>query len=342
MKHTFNGIRITLICIFLATWMGVSAQGAPTITPAPSKTPRPTPSTPIESETEEADNLDIVDSPFTQNDLSVLSGNVQRPNAIAWYANILYTICSGDWTIYEIDDTAGTTRTFIYGVRNAHSMHVEVNSQSVSGFELWVPDYDTNTLLQVNPTGAPRTIATGFDGPWGIGRLDDDRFLISNLIGNSLVSVSRDGEVVVVNSQMRSPAGVAIDDGFAYVANNGSSRRSIEWTATDDIIENDTSFEPLVSGLQNTTGVVLGPDGLLYFAYALGTRGVVGRVDPEECREDGGCSNDEVELVLYTELVAPLAGLTITPDMRLFVHTIFQPEIYWLQLDSQVDVEQSE
>jgi hypothetical protein len=325
---------IAAICMVLVATVDVAAQETPTITPAPSKTPTPTQSTPDESETEEADSLDGVASPFTQSDLSILSGNVQRPNAIAWYANKLYTICSGDWTIYEIDDTTGSTRTFIYGVRNAHSIHVEVNSQSVSGFELWVPDYEVNALLQVNPTGAPRTIATGFDGPWGIAKLDDERFLVSNLIANSVVSVSRGGEVVVINSEMRSPAGIAVDDGFAYVVNNGSSRRSIEWTAVDDIIENDTSFEPLVSGLQNATGVVLGPDGLLYFAYALGTRGVVGRVDPEECRKNGGCSNDEVELVLYTELVAPLAGLTVTPDMRLFVHTIFQPEIYWLQLDS--------
>jgi hypothetical protein len=72
---------------------------------------------------------------------------------------------------------------------------------------------------------------------------------------------------------------------------------------------------------------------MLYFAYALGTRGVVGRVDPEFCMENGGCSNDQVEVVLFTELAAPLAGLTFSDDMRLFVHTIYRPEIYWVQIE---------
>jgi hypothetical protein len=34
-------------------------------------------------------------------------------------------------------------------------------------------------------------------------------------------------------------------------------------------------------------------------------------------------------------LETPLAGLTVTPDMRLFVHTMFQPSIYWAQLPVQ-------
>ena len=59
---------------------------------------------------------------------------------------------------------------------------------------------------------------------------------------------------------------------------------------------------------------------------------MVGRVQPEKCSEQGGCSNEDVELVLYSDLEAPLAGLTISPDMRLFVHSLFSPDIYWAQL----------
>ena len=86
-------------------------------------------------------------------------------------------------------------------------------------------------------------------------------------------------------------------------------------------------------GLQNVSNIVYAPDGHLYFAYAIGTRGVVGRVEPGECAENGGCDNDQVELVLYTDLSAPLAGLTISDDMRLFVHTLFRPEIYWAKIE---------
>ncbi len=73
-------------------------------------------------------------------------------------------------------------------------------------------------------------------------------------------------------------------------------------------------------------------DGLLYFSYSLGTRGVVGRVNPATCRENGGCSSEQVEIVVYSELAAPLSGLTISPDMELFIHSIFSPEIYWVDL----------
>jgi hypothetical protein len=90
----------------------------------------------------------------------------------------------------------------------------------------------------------------------------------------------------------------------------------------------------LISGLQEVTNVVMGPDDYLYFAYALGSRGVVGRVDPEVCKENGGCTNTQVELVVWTELAAPLAGLIITPEMRLYVHTMFGTEIYWLDMQS--------
>ncbi|MEL7236828.1 MAG: hypothetical protein AAGK74_20155, partial [Chloroflexota bacterium] len=83
---------------------------------------------------------------------------------------------------------------------------------------------------------------------------------------------------------------------------------------------------------QNPTGLTMGPDGLLYVSYALGTRGVIGRVDPVMCRENGGCTNNEVEIVVYTDLAAPLAGLAISPDMRLYTHTIFSPDIYFADL----------
>src|SRR5690606_11678235 len=122
----------------------------------------------------------------------------------------------------------------------------------------------------------------------------------------------------------------------------GSARRAIEWISKQEVFENAESTSetrPLVTGLQNTTSMVMAPDGYLYFAYALGTRGVVGRIDPQTCLGEGGCTNDQVEIVVFTELVAPLAGLTISPDMRLFVHTIFSPDIYWVQLGEQTQIQ---
>ena len=308
----------------------IIGQEEGTATPAPSKTPSPS-STPEPTVTEVSE----VFEPFTQSDLTVLVGNVQRPNGIVWYNDKLYTSCNGDWTIYEIDDTDGSTRTYIYGVRNVHAMVVEPISDTE--IDLWVPDFDTNSLLKINRNRSPQTVASLLSGPWGIDVFDEDRFLVTNLSSNSLNLISREGSSVEVVDQLRSPTGVVVTEDTVFVANNGSARRSIEWIEKDALIEDETpTLNPLVNGLQNTTGLVMASDGKLYFSYALGTRGVVGRVDPVVCEaEENGCSNDQIEIVLYTELAAPLAGLAISDDMRLFVHTIFRPEIYWVSLDEE-------
>lgn len=265
--------------------------------------------------------------PFTQADLSLLTANVQRPNGLIWHEGYLYAACTGDTTVYEINSDSGQTRAYIAGVRNAHTFYAEGGGSS---FALWVPDFGTNVLSLVTRTNI-RTIGEGLNGPWGIAFLDEDHFLITNMLGNTLVVASRDGEVETILEGLAAPTGLILDGTTAYIANNGSTRRSIEWYDLNNP-NDDTVNHVLVSGLQNTTGLQLAPDGYLYFAYAIGTRGVVGRVDPEECRANGGCTNEQVEVVVFTELEAPLAGLTITPDMRLFVHTMFIPTLYWLQL----------
>jgi hypothetical protein len=272
--------------------------------------------------------------PLTQSDLEIITGNVQRPNGITWFNNKLYTACTGDMTLYEIDATTGATLTYIGGVRNAHSLHAEPGQ--TNNFSLWVPDFGTSELLHITRAGIDR-VADDLNGPWGITPLDDETFLITSILDSTLKAITRDGEGEVVLSSLASPTGLATDEEYIYIANNGSTRRAIEFyprsIADSQDTEQDEGSSLLVSGLQNTTGIVLGADGYLYFTYSLGTRGVVGRVNPIYCRENGGCTNEEVQIVIYTELEAPLAGLTISPDMHLFVHTMFRPEIYWTQID---------
>lgn len=346
--------RMSLVLVSLlvisTVWLSIPGSSAQndesTATSAPSKTPEPTATALPVDETPEATEAPTDEAEtdearsYTQEDLSVLVGNVQRPNAIAWLNDSLYTVCSGDWTIYEINAQTGATITLVFGVQNAHSLVAE---ETEAGFNLWIPDFDTDSLKFVDQRRtAPETVASEhLNGPWGITSITEEFFLVSNIRSNDLVLVSRDGEERVIAEGFRSPTGLVSDGEYVYVANNGSARRAIEWFALDDLSLDDAEAEPvseigqpLVSGLQNASGMVLAPDGNLYFTYALGTRGVVGRVDPDECRA-GGCTNEDVEIVLLTELQAPLAGLTISTDMRLFVHTIYRPEIYWVQLDSE-------
>lgn len=334
---------LTFLCIaliFSSTFVVVAQSGTSTPTAAPSKTPftTATPASTAEAlVASEGDDDTQIREPlpraYTQEDLAVLVGNVQRPNGFVWLDDYLFAVCNGDWTIYRIDDTTGATITFVFGVQNAHMLYAETTEE---GFNLWIPDFDTNRLLLVDQTQtAPVEIASeGLDSPWGIVALDQDTFLISNLRTNNLAIVNRNGELRIALDGLRSPAGLARDGDYIYVANNGSARRAIEWFNINDLAEDAVAediTQPLLGGLQNASSIILADDGYLYFTFALGTRGVVGRIDPEKCR-DGGCKNEDVEIVVFTDLQAPLAGLTITPDMRLYIHTIYRPEIYWVQL----------
>lgn len=304
-----------------------------TPSPAPSKTPDITIETTATADLEITETARVPFRSLTQADLSILTGNVQRPNGISWLDGQLFVSCTGDWTIYQIDATSSQTLTYIYGIRNAHTLHAETDEDGE--IHIWVPDFQANTLNDVTRNGI-RTVADGLSGPWGMVARDENSFLITNLSANSLSSVSRDGEITTLIEGLRSPTGVAVNGTLAYIANNGSTRRAIEWYDLDEPTPtqapDDGAGHILVSGLQNVTGLTLAEDNYLYFAFSLGTRGVVGRVDPVTCRENGGCGNDEIEIVLLTELAAPLSGLTISPDGKLYVHTMFSPDIYWVQL----------
>lgn len=337
-------IAFLLLVIFSGNIL--AQDNTSTATPGPTKTPSPSetsvPATVedeiVPGETSTIPQLSELPRSYTQEDLSVLVGNVQRPNGIAYIDNFLFTACNGDWTMYRIDSETGETITFVFGIRNAHQM---VSQETDAGFNLWIPDFDTNQFMRIDHTAsAPQLISRdNLDGPWGIANLNDNQFLISNLRADNLVIADTEGNSNIAVEGLRAPAGLIVQGDYVYVANNSSARRAIEWFSIDDLgIDEDGNIaivdditQPLVTGLQNTSSLVLADDGYLYFSYALGTRGVVGRVNPEECR-DGGCTNEQVEIVLFTELTAPLAGLTISPDMRLFVHTIYRPEIYWLEL----------
>ncbi|MFQ3658621.1 MAG: hypothetical protein SNJ54_06715 [Anaerolineae bacterium] len=301
-----------------------------TATPAPTKTVTAPTATPTQVAAEEPTDWTPRPLPraYTQDDFQVLVGNVQRPNGMLWFEGNLYTACNGDFTLYEVHAITGQTRTLVYGIQNAHALWAEPNGAS---FDLWVPDFDTNRLMRISQgRQAPRPVASNLNGPWGITKLNATDFLVSNIRSNDVVRISQSGEISQFLDGFRAPAGITIHDGFLYVVNNGSARRAIERIALDGDGLPVGEPQPFVSGLQSASGIVVGADGYVYFSYSLGARGIVGRVAPSACKN--GCSNDDVEIVVFTDLQAPLAGLTLSPDMRLFVHTIFRPEIYWLDI----------
>ncbi len=288
----------------------------------------------------ETDAVADVELPLRQEQLFLLTGNVQRPNALFWYADYLYAACTGDSTLYEINSRDASTRPYIYGVLNAHSLHVDQDNSGV--LTIWAPDYGRDALLRVTRSGV-REVRGDLDGPWGIAALGEQDFLVTSLKQNRAMLVYRGGAAREVIQGLRSPTGIALDEERVYVANTGSARRAIEWAPRDEVLSDSgvpAETRPLVSGLQNATSLVLAGDGWLYFSHSLGTRGVVSRVRPELCSNPEGCSNEDVEQVLFTDLEAPLAGLTISPDMRVFVHSMFSPDIYWARLPSAVEAQE--
>ncbi len=274
-------------------------------------------------------------TPMLQSDLKILSGNVQRPNGITFFDGYLYTSCSGDFTIYRLNATTGDTITYIAGVQNTHTLYVE---QGTTGPVVWIADFQRNALSYIQTE--PRTLQNvkqGLGSPWGLASAPDGSFYVTQFATDDVVNVKRDGTLNVVANGFRNPTGIVVDGDYAYVGNNGSARRAIEYFELAAVPVAEQDLKPLVSGLQNVTNMVIGPDNWLYFAYSLGARGIVGRVNPDTCREKSGCINADVEIVLWSELSAPLAGLSIAPDMRLFVHTMFGSEIYWVQLPENLN-----
>lgn len=310
-------MRIILLLLVIQFTMSSLAQE--TSSAAESEPPEASLATTVAS-------LDLA-SPFLQGDLDLLVGNVQRPNGFVWHDGSLYTICNGDWTIYKIDDTTGDTITFVFGTRDGNTLLIE---NTGVGFDIWVPDPEVGALWKVDQKrAAPVAVTAGLEAPWGITRLDNRQFLITDTRVNGIVAVGENGQQREIHSELRAPTGIVKHENKVYFANGGSARRGIEYFS----IEPDGGYsdvKPLVSGLQNTTNLVMGSDGKLYFAYALGTRGVIGRIDPSICL-DAGCSGDDAELVVFSDIPAPLA-ITLSNDLRLFLHSRFRPEIYWLQL----------
>lgn len=310
-------MRIVLLLLVFQLALSTSAQD--TTSASESDSPEPEPAATVSS-------LDL-ESPFLQDDLELLVGNVQRPNGFVWHGGSLYTICNGDWTIYKIDDQTGDTITFVFGTRDGNTLILE---DTDVGFDIWVPDPEVGALWKVDQRrAAPAAITAELESPWGITRLDSSRFLITDTQVNGIVAVGEDGEWSEVQGQLRAPTGIVKHEQYVYFANGGSARRGIEYFS----VESDGEFssvKPLVSGLQNTTTLAMGSDGKLYFAYALGTRGVIGRIDPSVCL-DSGCSGDDVELVVFSDIPAPLS-ITLSDDLRLFLHSRYRPEIYWLQM----------
>ncbi len=261
--------------------------------------------------------------PFLQGDLNLLVGNVQRPNGLVYYDGSLFTVCSGDWTIYKVDAQTGDSTSFVFGVHNGNSLIAE---RSEAGFDLFVPDPDTGALWQLDQRRqAPIKVAEQLAAPWGIARLDLETLLVSDTRANAIFAIDNVGEVTTLAEGLRAPTGIVRHEDHLYIANGGSARRGIEafHLASGEL-------KPLISGIQNPSNIALGADDMLYFAYALGTRGVVGRVDPLLCLEDG-CSSDDVLPVVFSDVPAPLA-ITLADDMRLFLHSRYRPEFYWVQL----------
>lgn len=267
--------------------------------------------------------------PLTQADLVSFTGNVARPNGMVWLNDEIYVVCAGDQSVYKLYGTSGATDTYIFGVTDAYALYAK--EQSNGAVHLWVPDPEKGSLLRVTPVDV-QVVASGMFEPWGITALSSTLFLVTIHLSNQVNIITQTGERRTLISGLAKPTGIDTDGEFVYVANSGDPERALEWYALEAIFDDETAAHTLVRGLTNVLNVRIGPDGKLYFIYEENDQGVIGRVDPAECRVDGGCMADMVERVIVTDLDAPLAGLTFAPDGRLFFHERYGETLYWAQI----------
>jgi hypothetical protein len=321
-------VAVLAAVVLLSAALLAHSLPAGAVQPDPTRTPRAT-ATP---DTEEVPETDVSSSheelPFVQSNLTEFTGDVARPNGMAWLNGNIYIVCAGDQTVYKLYGTSGITDTYIYGVRDAHTIYAE--EQENQAVNLWVPDYRAGSLLRVTAASVEE-IASGMFGPWGIAYLDPTTFLISNRINGVIELVTREGERTPVIEGLSRPTGLDHDGQYLYVANSGDPDRAVEWYPLPTARNSETvDADVLVSGPVSVMALRMGPDRNLYFAYDHNGVGIIGRVDPEECRANSGCTLDDVEPVVVADLEAPLAGLTFSPDGRLFFHERYGSSLYWV------------
>lgn len=299
----------------------------------PGPTPVSEPPTAIGPDTTPKASATAAPTPLTADDLSTFSPPLQRPNGMTSVGGQLFVSCSGDGTIYLIDAETGEAASYVYGVANAHTLYAESVGDAL---HLWVPDYDAGNVKHYTEAGV-ETLANGLEGPWGIARLSDEAFLVTGQRGDALSLVRRDGEHEVVLEGLDEPTDLVVDAsaGLVYVANGSGDDRAVEWYSLDDLRDGEPAPEGgrLVEGLDSPTDIHAAEDGYLYVAYADGDEGLVGRVDAAACHERGGCAAEDVTVVIESGLPAPLAGLTTSPSGRLYLHTAYGEEIYWVQME---------
>jgi len=268
--------------------------------------------------------------PMPVDQIRYLTGDVAKPNGIGWYGNNLYVVCAGDGTVYELDDQTGFTNTYIYGVKDAFSIYPEKGRDG--NLYLWVPDAGARSIVRVSPSEV-ETIVSGTGEPRSLIPYDVNTFLVSGLRANTVEQVSRDGERITWITGLEDPTALVLHREYLYVSNMSNVDRAIEWYTLADIRADNPEPSPLLRGIEGITGMQLYSDGYLYFTYEQDGRGLVGRIQPDVCRDANGYSADQVEVVVAPRLTSPLAGLMITPDGRMFFHELYGNVLNWVQLE---------
>ncbi len=274
----------------------------------------------------------VTPTALSAEDLTALEPDVQRPNGLTVIDEKIYVACTGDGTLYEVEASSGRTLAYVYGVVDAHTLYAEPVEEGPS---LWIPDYGEGSLKHIADHNV-ETVAEGLEGPWGIAPVEDRGFLVTSQDAGRLSLIGRDGEQTVLLDGLEEPTGVVLAEasGWVYVANTADLDRTVEGYRLETLLEVGSSAEAslVIRGLERPTGLALDADGQLYVAYEAGGQGRVARVDPGACRDRGGCEADEVTLMVNTELPAPLAGLTLSGDGRMFLHTAYDGQVYWAQI----------
>jgi len=180
-----------------------------------------------------------------------------------------------------------------------------------------------------------RTVARDLHGPWGLAYVDEEHFLLTNLLSNTVNLLSRDGDNQVLLDGLSAPMGLVHDEETVYVANYGSTRRSIEWYDYDAVLDGsaDARRSRSCAGqrLAERDRLAAWQRRQALLCLRASNRGMIGRVDPQICGRTAVAVTINRDRALQRPRGAA-GGLNAHAGHAAVRHTMFQTDLYWADI----------
>jgi len=163
-----------------------------------------------------------------------------------------------------------------------HLLQAQISTLFATGFNgsnglafdasgnLYVANYNNNTVSKVDASGSVTAIYTGFNCPYGLAFNNAGNLFVTNFIGNSISQVNASGVIIATFTGFNHPYGLAIDaSGNLYVSNASAN--------TVSKVDGSGNILATYMGFHGPGNIVIDTSGNLYVTNA--SNGTVSKVD---------------------------------------------------------------